>query len=255
MRLNYLLCAMLFHERAIIRLETIDSTNNYAANLVRLSQPPEGTVITAQEQSAGKGQRNSNWESHSGENLLCSVILYPKFLNASNQFCLSQAIALAVQEIIEKETTTETYIKWPNDIIVNDKKIAGILIENTWTNQRLGSSVIGIGINVNQTSFDTLKATSVRRITGKSFDIEACLLHLIQSLEKYYFKLQAGGTSEIVRHYLGHLYRINQVTDFLFENQQIRASIIGVDQSGRLKLRTESGPPLTCDLKEISMIL
>ncbi len=255
MYLNYFLCFMLFNERAIIRLETVDSTNNYAANLVRLSLPPEGTVITAQEQTFGKGQRNSDWESLSGENLLCSVVLYPKFLRAENQFTLSQTIAVALREIFEHEMETEAFIKWPNDIIVNDKKIAGILIENTLSNQRLSSSIIGIGINVNQTSFDTLKATSMKRVTGKFHDVEALLLFLIHSIEKYYFKLQTVGSTEITQMYNEHLYKLNRLSDFVFENRQIKATITGVDISGKLKLKNEDGQQFSCDLKEISMIL
>jgi BirA family transcriptional regulator, biotin operon repressor / biotin---[acetyl-CoA-carboxylase] ligase len=246
---------MLFRDRAIINLESVDSTNNYAANLVRLSQPPEGTVITAQHQTSGRGQRHASWESTNGENLLCSIILYPKFIQAINQFSLSQAIALSVRELVENEIQKEVSIKWPNDIIVENKKIAGILIENSWMDARLNSCICGIGINLNQMHFETSNAISVRYITKRIWDVNDCLVQFIDILEKYYLRLKSENYVEISNAYHSHLFRKDIRSRFIFENNEIEATILGVDLHGRLKIQPSAGEIVFCDLKEIAMIL
>jgi BirA family biotin operon repressor/biotin-[acetyl-CoA-carboxylase] ligase len=246
---------MLFHNRAIIRLESVDSTNNYAANLVRLSLPPEGTVITAQEQTAGKGQRGSSWESALGENLLCSIILYPNFLNSNNHFYLIKAVALALRDLAEEQTEQEVYIKWPNDIMVNNKKIAGILMEAVWSDQKIQSAVVGIGFNVNQTQFEYNKATSIKLCTKRNADVEQCLEAYLVILEKYLLKLMSGQYSEISRLYRESLYRLGQVCNFLYQGKSINAMITGVDENGQLRLYTEGGEGLSCGIKEIQFVL
>lgn len=246
---------MLFKDRATIRLERVDSTNNYAANLIKLSAPPEGTVITAQFQTEGRGQRHAHWHSGEGDNLLCSVILYPAFIKSEDQFFISQCIALAVHETIENYLGIQAYIKWPNDIIVKSKKIAGILIEASWIENQISHVIVGVGINLNQQSFDLSTAISTRMIVGKIWDIDVALQSFMNNLEKYYLKLKTGHYSEISKLYRESLYRLEQFTNFLFQGQIIEAKIIGVDGHGKLKLVKADHTALTCDLKEISMIL
>lgn len=236
-------------------METVDSTNNYAANLIKLSHPPEGTVITAQHQSIGKGQRNANWESQEGQNLMCSIILYPKFITATHQFALSQTIALAVFDVLQHQCNSDVFIKWPNDIIVTDKKISGILIEATWTDKKMSSAIVGIGINLNQLTFQSPHATSIKKITGKTLDVASCLLVLLEAIEKYYIKLQSGNYAELDRLYFKRLYKAGEISTYIYQHEEIKATIIGVDQFGRLKLQKNSGELLVCSLKEISMIL
>jgi len=245
---------MLFKDRAIIRLEAADSTNNYAANIIRLSSPPEGTVITAQHQSGGKGQRGALWESDPGENLLCSLILYPNFLSAAHYFYLSQTISLALREIVENHTGQPVYVKWPNDIVLNNKKLAGILMEATWSGSKMQSAIAGMGINLNQISFQHPNAISIRQVTGQSWDVDDCLVALLSSIDKYYLKLQSGNFSEISRLYRQHLFRIGQVGRYIFRGAEIEATITGVDETGRLKLISGTGERITCDLKEIGMV-
>lgn len=248
------ICSMLFRDKAIISLDSIDSTNNYAANLIKLSLPPEGTVITAQIQTAGRGQRLSFWESEEGANLLCSFILYPSFILPSEQFALSQAVSLAIRETAEELTQKPSFVKWPNDIICQDKKLSGVLIETSWTGNRMSYCIAGIGLNINQEKFECAKAISVRQITGQVCDMERALVLLIEHLEKYYIKLKSGGSREISNEYLKHLYRFATPTSFIFEEKEITATIIGVDHLGRLKLRTADNNFIICDFKEISMV-
>ncbi len=246
---------MLFRDRAVIRLETIDSTNNYAANLIKLSSPPDGTVITAQEQTNGRGQRGSYWESDPGENLLCSIVYYPQFLNSSNHFYLMKAVALAVRELVEDLTKRDTYIKWPNDIMVQNKKIAGMLVEASWNDQKIQSAVVGIGLNLNQANFEAPHATSARILTGIRVDVEDCLVQLLHLTDKYMMRLQSGNYSEISKQYRENLFRLGQVSQFIYEDRPLSAMITGVDEEGRLRLYTDQGENLTCGLKEIKFVL
>ena len=140
-------------ENQIIKLSTVDSTNNYTAKLITQTKIPFGTVIMADFQSKGKGQRNQSWVSEKYKNLLVSIFVNSSFLNTKSIFYLSKITALALREFIYDTLQMETLIKWPNDIIIGDKKIAGILIENQWKNNYIKSSIIGLGININQVVF------------------------------------------------------------------------------------------------------
>jgi BirA family transcriptional regulator, biotin operon repressor / biotin---[acetyl-CoA-carboxylase] ligase len=245
---------MLFKNGAVIQLDSVDSTNNYAANLLKLSTPPEGTVITAQFQTGGRGQRGAIWESKSGDNLLCSVVLYPTFLNAGSQFYLNIAVSLALREMIEDKLNKETFIKWPNDILVNQKKMAGILIEANWNENRLTSAIIGLGLNLNQTHFAHPKATSARAILGVYQPIDQWLEAWLIHLEKYYFKLRSLNTEELHKIYESYLFGWKKTEKFIYQSQEIEAEIKGIDKSGKLCLHKTDGQIITCDLKEISMI-
>jgi BirA family transcriptional regulator, biotin operon repressor / biotin---[acetyl-CoA-carboxylase] ligase len=244
---------MLFKERAIINLDITDSTNQYANHLLRTSPPPDGTVITAQSQHQGRGQRGTAWESRTGENLLCSMIVYPNFLTSKNHFFLSKIVALALQELLEEKLDREVLLKWPNDIIVAHKKIAGILIESSWNDQRLQSAVIGVGINLNQMEFDAPKATSTALISGDQWNEQECLQMLLVKFEKFYFKLATGHFAEISKLYRDHLYRLGQPMKFEYQGKEIEAMITGVDDDGRLQLHCGNGESLSCGLKEIKM--
>lgn len=245
---------MLFKDRAIINLDVTDSTNQYAAHLLRTSPPPDGTVITAQMQQQGRGQRGTVWESNPGENLLCSFIVYPTFLGASNQFYLSKVVALALQELCEEIMEREVLLKWPNDIIVAHKKLGGILIEGAWNDQRMQSAVIGIGLNLNQIEFETARATSLRLMTNRVWDVQECLKILIEKFERYYFKLASGQLAEISKLYRDHLYRLGQPMKFEYQGELIDAMITGVDEDGKLRLHCGDGRSLSCGLKEIKML-
>jgi BirA family biotin operon repressor/biotin-[acetyl-CoA-carboxylase] ligase len=245
---------MLFGNRAVISLESVDSTNNYAANLIKLSPPPEGTVITAQFQTEGRGQRYANWESREGENLLCSFILYPGFLKSDDTFFLSQVVALAIRDLIENHLKTDVFIKWPNDIIVKNKKIAGVLLETAWNEGRLTHAVIGIGINLNQKTFQQNKAISAIAITGKFWDRMQCLEALSAQLEKYYLKLKAGRYIEIGHEYREHLYMLEQKAKYISDETEFFAVCTGVDHNGKLRLTLENGTSKAFDLKEVGLL-
>ena len=137
------------------------STNAEAMRMLKTTKPKEGTCIVAKFQHTGKGQRTNQWYSNAGENVLCSFILYPPAHAANQPFMLSKAVALAAHTTIQHFTKQAVEIKWPNDIFVAEKKIAGILIENQWIGSNWNAAVAGIGINVNQREFGTSHATSL----------------------------------------------------------------------------------------------
>lgn len=245
---------MLFRNRTIIHLESVDSTNNYAANLLKVSNPPEGTVITAQEQTEGRGQRGAIWESEKGMNLQCSFITYPSFLSSQSLFDFSKVVSIAVADVLEDQLQREVKIKWPNDLIAEGNKIGGMLIEYIWLNQKVQSAITGIGINVNQIEFSQPRATSLKRILGKTIDVWKFLDLLLISFDRQYLKLQTGFYSEIDHEYRTRLYKLGEVNSYVYRDELIKAIIEGVDQTGKLRLRLPTNELITCDLKEVTMI-
>lgn len=245
---------MSFRDRAIIDLDTVDSTNNYAANMLKLSSPPAGTVITAQEQTHGRGQRGSTWLAFKGDNLLASIIVYPKFLSPEETFMLSRITALAIRESLEAFTEKDVYIKWPNDILVDDKKICGILIEVNWSDFKIQSAIIGFGINVNQEKFEFPKATSLKNLLGHYIPISEIQKSIISYFDQWYSQLESGKSDFIKSEYQKHLFRKNQLSSFIFEDRKITATIQGVNHLGHLQLIDSDGNHLSADLKQIAML-
>jgi BirA family biotin operon repressor/biotin-[acetyl-CoA-carboxylase] ligase len=245
---------MIFRDRALIHLDSVDSTNNYAANLLRLSPPPDGTVITTLDQTSGKGQRGSVWLSSKGENLLSSFIVYPKTCNHENSFILSQLTALAVMDTVEYYTDYDVKIKWPNDILVNRKKICGILIELNWSVTKVQSAVIGVGINVNQTQFELPHASSLRNLSGTVVSPTELRTRLIHHFDKRYEQFDRGGFSDIRRSYIDSLIGVLEYEHFKRDDQEIIARIIGVDPSGIAHFEEENGNRFSADIKDLTFI-
>ena len=157
----------------IVRVEETDSTNNYLHARANPKELPEGSVVWADFQTAGRGQIGNAWESEAGANLTFSAVLYPSFLPANRQFLISQIAALSVKQLLDKYTG-EVTIKWPNDIYWRDRKICGMLIENDLSGMSIYSSIIGIGININQKEFrsNAPNPVSLYQITGREYDLE-----------------------------------------------------------------------------------
>lgn len=244
---------MPFSNQQYFRLDSVDSTNNYAANLLKLSALPDGTVISARNQTEGRGQRGTQWESNAGENLLMSLVCYPKTIGMSEQFYVSKCAALAVAEMCEDLCGKKASVKWPNDIYIDDHKVSGILIELQWLENKLSSAIIGIGLNVNQKDFGNLRATSIGQLTGKQHDVESIMKMLVRYLEKYYIKLISRQFSTIDQEYRNRLYRLGVPASFIYGGEPMQATIVGVDAQGKLRVAKEDGTSLFCDLKEIKM--
>lgn len=236
--------------------EELNSTNDYALEMLAKNKPAEGTIIRAATQSAGRGQFGSRWESAAGQNLLVSAIFYPRWLEASQQFGLSIAVALALCDTVialSPQHASSIRVKWPNDLYLADKKAAGILIQNNLQGSVLRASVVGIGLNVNQTQFPetTPNATSLALCFGGSFDLETLTSALCENLERRYLSLKAGNRMGLWAEYERKLFRNGETTRFeTLEGRFFTGTIIGVAEDGRLKIETENGVHLF-NLKEV----
>lgn len=245
----------LFVGQSLLHLKTIDSTNSYAQELLKVANVHEGTIIKADEQTAGRGQRGNNWYSQPGLNLTFSLVLHPNFIAAKNQFFLNKIVTLGIRNFLETKLKSSIYIKWPNDIYVENKKICGILIENSLKGNKIESSVIGIGLNVNQDVFtDSLtQATSLKLENGLDYSLDDCLEELAKYLEASYLKAKRDNRY-IDDEFYKAMYRLEEFHDYSIGNKKLRLKITGVDSIGRLCTISESGEEQFFNFKEISFM-
>jgi BirA family biotin operon repressor/biotin-[acetyl-CoA-carboxylase] ligase len=221
------------------------------------NNPCEGTVITTENQVEGRGQIGSKWESEAGKNIILSIILRPNFLPAREQFLLNQAITLGVVNFIQYYITTGVKIKWPNDIYVHKKKVAGILIQNQLSGSRIQSSVIGIGLNINQVVFlsDAPNPTSFKLLTAHEFQIEQLIPELCRSIEQRYLQLKQGKHAILQNDYLKNLFQYQQTASYQKPNETtFQGRIIGISPFGKLKIEHNQGIEFF-DIKTVKFIL
>ena len=239
----------------ITHFKTLESTNAYLQNLLNEGVDIVDNIIVTDFQTSGKGQGKNIWQSEDGKNLLFSVALDMSFLKAENQFLLTQIVSVTMINVLKKYLPEESlFIKWPNDIYFNDKKIAGILIKNEIKGMMMGTSIIGIGLNVNQTSFDENlpNPISMKMITGNDFDLKLILNDICQQLRANSQQPTANSQQPTVNSYIKHLYRYKQWASYEHEGVVKEMMIIGYDQFGRLILKEKNDHEVVCDLKEIS---
>jgi BirA family transcriptional regulator, biotin operon repressor / biotin---[acetyl-CoA-carboxylase] ligase len=239
-----------------IFLTEVESTNNYANHLVLSKAAEHDTVVLAQHQKMGKGQQGNSWESEFGKNLLMSIILFPDFLPATKQFYLSKIASLALANFVKSEKA-EVSIKWPNDIYVGNSKLAGILIENSIKANHLDSSIIGIGLNLNQERFvsDAPNPVSLKQITGKDYKIEEVALKIWELLSFWFENLQSRSFSEIDLIYFNQLFRANEWALFAKQGIQFEARITGIGDFGQLILEDRSGVFSEYMFKEVEFVI
>ena len=241
----------------MIELESVNSTNNYAMHLLEEQEVEEGMVIMTRYQSKGRGQDKNRWISEKGNNLLLSIILYPVFVPASEQFILNKVLSLAILDFIRHLTHLESIlIKWPNDIYLGHKKVAGILVQNSIQGNRIEHTIAGIGININQEEFPAFEpeATSLKKETGRTFQIKTCANLLFKKLTLRYHQLKSGARETIHWDYLHSLYRFNSWHPYQVGNREFSARIIGVNEFGKLVLEEKNGSSLECDIKGIHFL-
>jgi BirA family biotin operon repressor/biotin-[acetyl-CoA-carboxylase] ligase len=236
----------------VIQLSSVDSTNNYAAMLVSNDNAVHGTVILSDEQTAGRGQRGANWQSQSGSNLLMSIILKHDNLSVDRQFSLTQVASLSVVDLLRKIGLL-AHIKWPNDIYVGDRKICGMLIENNLSGTVIRSSIIGIGLNVNQSYFDLTTATSIKLEKGQSYPLQEILFSFIGSFNLFYDQLMSSRLQDIEDLYKRNLLGYEQKRIFEDERGEFLGMIRGVDPNGKLRMEV-NGVEQTYDLKQLRFI-
>lgn len=229
----------LFTGKRLIYVPECHSTNDLAAQILDQSVAYEGTVVITDRQLHGRGQRGNTWTSADFLNLTLSVVLRPTFLGIENQFFLNIVAALAVRDTVLQFLTSPVFVKWPNDVIVRNGKIAGILIENQLQGSAIQASVVGIGLNVNQTDFAIPSATSLALQTGRQFKTAAVFETLMECLEAQYLQLRRGKQDLLRKAYHDALYGRGEVRRFATSDREFSGTIMGVDLSGRL--RVESG--------------
>jgi BirA family transcriptional regulator, biotin operon repressor / biotin---[acetyl-CoA-carboxylase] ligase len=226
----------LFIGKKLIFMPECHSTNSLALELCQQSHIPEGTLVITDRQTAGRGQRGNTWESHPGMNLTFSVIVKPTFLAIKDQFVLSIITSLAVHNYLAETCDHAVSIKWPNDILIKQFKICGILIENQLVGDKLTNAVIGIGLNVNQLEFNVPNATSLSLVLDKILELQEVLEGLLSHLESRYLQLRQGKLKVLKEDYIKNLYRFNEHHTFQAGQDQFDGRILGVDEQGRLRV-------------------
>lgn len=218
-------------------LDSIDSTNNYAMGRIRDGVAHYGNAWLAYEQTQGKGRRGKAWKAEKGKNIMMSIAVTPDFLTLSQQFRLNVAVSLACHTVFMQYAGAETKIKWPNDIFWNDRKAGGILIENIIKGNAWQWSVIGIGININQTAFDVdsiFKPVSLKQITGKDFDVIELANLLYKNVMEGLEKLKKGGYNKMLAAYNTFLFALDKKVKLKKYNAVFETEIKGVSTNGKL---------------------
>jgi BirA family transcriptional regulator, biotin operon repressor / biotin---[acetyl-CoA-carboxylase] ligase len=246
----------LFTGQSIIELEEVDSTNNYAFKLLANEAIYEGTLIIANKQTSGKGQRGNEWLSEAGKNLTCSYIMNPKFLPPEKGFYITIITALAVNKVL-RDLKIPSLIKWPNDIITENgyKKICGILTESIIKRNSIETVVIGIGLNVNQKEFSLSDCSSIILETNQETDLKDIIPQLSQYLEFYYLRLKSGNYEYLLEEYYKHLLGLNEYRTFInLEEERFQGIIRGINEYGSLLIETNQNEILSFGLKEIQFV-
>ena len=238
-----------------IALDTVDSTNVYAKALP-VDESNELTLVTAEFQEAGRGADTNKWESEHSRNLLFSIVAYPRQLLANQLFTLSEVTALAISDTLN--SYVEGFqIKWPNDIYFGDKKAVGMLIENDLHGKQVHRSVIGVGVNINQTAFisDAPNPVSLAQILGKKVDRDQVLNSIMQRFIYYYGMMEKEQYAELHNLYMQHLYRKGELHCYSDDKGTFVARIIDVEPSGHLILEDENKTQRRYAFKEVRFIL
>ena len=239
-----------------IHLEQIDSTNAYLQRQ-QSEHDIRNWVVSADEQTAGKGMGSNGWESEVGKNLTFSLALDMGFLPAERQFLLSEAVPLGIIEVLDTLLPSEKLsIKWPNDIYFENRKLAGILINSTIKANMMDVSIIGIGLNVNQMKFQDWPThpISLKMVTGKEYDLKPLLEQIAERILIKVQQLQSTPTS-IEKDYLKRLFRYRTWADYEVEGKVLRLFMTGIDPFGRLQLLDTENKPYCFDIKEIRFII
>ncbi|MFN0189834.1 MAG: biotin--[acetyl-CoA-carboxylase] ligase [Bacteroidia bacterium] len=241
----------------LIVLSSVDSTNNYLQTLFDNNLLDEGTVVISLEQTKGRGQRGNSWQSLPGDGLYASILFLPPNFSVENQYYLNKAIACGTARYIASKVNDDVKIKWPNDILIGDKKVAGILIENSIRGSFLSSSIAGIGINLNQLHFDfnyETAATSLRMEAQKRFDPEKEIIELFKEVWFEYQLLLNDGRMKVEEDYRTLLYKGGIEAKFKSDQETFKGILLDVDNEGVAIVEVD-GKPIRCIHPNIRMVV
>jgi BirA family biotin operon repressor/biotin-[acetyl-CoA-carboxylase] ligase len=212
----------------------VDSTNTYAHQLISEGLS-EDALVYCSEQTAGRGQRGNTWVSKAGDGIYCSFVLFHKNAFVRDQFVFNMLIAVAVGSYLASKGIKNAKIKWPNDLLVGQKKIAGLLIENSLKGEKIAVSIVGVGLNLNQLwtndNFET-PSTSLKIIIEEDYNYETEVLLLAEHIKKHLDYFKSGQYELISKLYHQHLYQINEYVEFLIDNQIVDARLEGINSDG-----------------------
>lgn len=241
-----------FQTNHVHYLPSCHSTNEVAQDLLRTGVK-EGTVVITDDQFAGKGQAGNQWSSYPGQNLTFSLILHPYFLKPKEQFLITVILSLGIKDALEEILPGEVKIKWPNDIFFNNKKIAGLLIENVLRGNNYDSCVAGIGLNVNQTDFPAdITATSIKLVTNQQVELNLLLNSLVTSIATFYHKLQ-DDRKLLQESYQQSMLGLGEERKFKAAGDEFVGIIQGIDEFGRLQIK-QGTELLIFQHKEVEML-
>ena len=255
----------LFVGQNLITIKQIDSTNNFLKDSLSNFKPlPEGTVIMAESQYAGRGQQQNSWHSEDDKNLTFSILLKPNFLPVTQQFDLTRVISLGIINAFEPFLGDKLKIKWPNDIYYADGKLGGILIENIIQGDQIKNSVVGIGLNINQERFplEVPNAVSLKQILQRDYDLKFLLSEICKNIEAAYLSLKAGRFETVRKAYLEHLYWLNEERNFKAKGSfgdigsgiAFKGTITGTRENGLLVVNTEGEKEMEFNFKGIEFL-
>ncbi|MBC8753602.1 biotin--[acetyl-CoA-carboxylase] ligase [Kordia sp. YSTF-M3] len=239
-----------------IKLDAIDSTNTYLRQLSTQENVDDFTIVIAASQTAGKGQMGTKWEAEKGKNLTFSVFKKISCLETDEGFYISMATSLAIYNALKHFHIPKLAIKWPNDILSENQKICGILIENVIQNSKMTAAIIGIGLNVNQTNFEVgLNASSLKKIIGTHFDLDEVLFQITEQLQKYSHLITERAFEELKTAYESLLFRKDKPSTFRNTNGELFMGFIqGIAEDGKLNVLLEDEIVVAFDLKEIKLM-
>ncbi len=238
----------------IIKLSAIDSTNLYLKKMASESNLENFTVVVAEHQTKGRGQMGTKWTSEKSKNLTFSILINVEGFKIEEQFYLSMAISLGLLNVLKGQVKVPVFIKWPNDILAVKDKVAGVLIENNIGGSFIKQSIVGIGLNVNQENFsDELEnVTSLKILTGHTFNLDELLLKIVNSIKKFVQFIESNRLQELKKLYIESLFKMNKPSMFIDKNNVIfLGKIVDVDKNGRLLLELENETIRKFNLKEI----
>lgn len=240
----------------LIKLNAIDSTSSFLKDLAQNSTLENFTVVVTNEQTKGRGQQENSWVSEPHKNLTMSIFIKNFDLEISNQKYLNFAISLALFEVIFSNNIKALSIKWPNDIMAANKKICGVLIENNIRNYKIQSTIVGIGLNVNQLEFPNYleNASSLKKLTNKDFNLDSLLSELIKKIKEKIQLLSLKKHEMLESDYLKVLYKKNTPTMFKDRNANLfMGKIVGISSNGNLLVELEDETIKEFGIKEISI--
>ncbi|RWX01673.1 biotin--[acetyl-CoA-carboxylase] ligase [Flavobacterium cerinum] len=239
----------------IIKLSAINSTNDYLKGLTAAQFVENFTIVVTEDQTGGRGQMGSKWNVEPGKNLTFSVLIKDLLLEINEIFNLNAAVAVSVIEGLESFNISNLSIKWPNDILAGNKKIGGILIENSIKNNGEIFSIVGIGLNVNQKDFGELpKASSLSLVTGKEYDKDAVMAGIVENLRRNVAGILNSNTNFIWNKYHSKLYKMGVPMPFDKEGQKFMGIIKGVSKSGTLEVQLADDSVANFSIKEVQLL-